>query len=61
MDDFAALESARLHCFLALLKEAREDKKGAFQSWRAAANTSDDDVEEKVCFAPSASEVRPER
>ena len=50
MDDFAALESARLHCFLALLKEAREDKKGASQSWKAAAATSDDDVEGEGLF-----------
>jgi tetratricopeptide (TPR) repeat protein len=45
MDDFAALESARIHAFLALLKQAREDQKGSLQSWRAAAATSDDDVE----------------
>lgn len=50
MDDFAALESARLHCFLALLKEARADKKGAAQSWKAAAATSDDDVEGEGLF-----------
>jgi len=50
MDDFAALDSARLHCFLALLKEAREDKKGASQSWKAAAVTSDDDVEGEGLF-----------
>jgi tetratricopeptide (TPR) repeat protein len=50
MDDFAALESARLHCFLALLKEAKEDKKAAAQSWKAAAATSDDDVEGEGLF-----------
>jgi len=50
MDDFAALDSARLHCFLALLKEARQDKQGASQSWKAAAATSDDDVEGEGLF-----------
>jgi tetratricopeptide (TPR) repeat protein len=50
IDDFAALESARLHCFVALLKEAREDKKGAAQSWKAAAAISDDDVEGEGLF-----------
>jgi tetratricopeptide (TPR) repeat protein len=50
MDDFAALESARLHCFLALLKEASENKKAALQSWKAAAATSDDDVEGEGMF-----------
>ena len=50
MDDFDALESARLHCFLALLQEAREDNQGASQSWKAAAATSRDDVEGEGLF-----------
>jgi tetratricopeptide (TPR) repeat protein len=50
MDDFAALESARLHVFLAMLKETRKDRKDAEQSWKAAAASSDDDVEGEGLF-----------
>ncbi|MEW5976719.1 MAG: DUF5107 domain-containing protein [Acidobacteriota bacterium] len=48
MDDFAALKSARLSVFQALVQEAKGEDASAV--WKAAADTADDDVEGEGLF-----------
>lgn len=50
VDDFASVASSRLLLFEALLEQAGEDVSAAQASWKAAAATSDDDVETEGLF-----------
>jgi Tfp pilus assembly protein PilF len=50
VDDFAAMQSARLLVFEALLHQAAGDRKAALQTWRAAAGTGHSGIGEEGLF-----------
>ena len=50
IDDFAAVKSARLLLFEALIHQAAGDAKAASDAWKAAAGTRDDDIEGEGLF-----------
>ena len=50
VDDFATVSSSRLLVFEALLQQAVGDARAAREAWKAAAATSDDDVESEGLF-----------